>query len=69
MLADKPTYITDKKGKRISVIIPIEEYERILNELEELEDVRLYDAAKKSNEPSLPIGEAFKQIESQRKTI
>lgn len=50
MLAEKTTYITDKKGKRISVILPIEEYERILTELEELEDIRLYDEAKKEDD-------------------
>lgn len=31
-----------------------------MEELEELEDIQLYDEAKKSNEPSLPIDEAFK---------
>lgn len=50
MLAEKTTYITDKKGKRISVILPIEEYERILTKLEELEDIRLYDEAKKEDD-------------------
>ena len=50
MLNDNATFITDKKGKRISVILPIEEYERILEELEDQEDVRLYDEAKKEDD-------------------
>lgn len=50
MLSDSATFITDKKGKRISVILPIEEYERILEELEDQEEIRLYDEAKKEDD-------------------
>ena len=39
-------YVVDENGKRVSVILPVEEYERMLEELEELEDLRLYDEAK-----------------------
>ncbi|SMC33212.1 hypothetical protein [Moheibacter sediminis] len=49
MLTESPKYITDKKGKKISVILPIKEYEDILEKLEEMEDVRLYDEAKKED--------------------
>lgn len=42
-------YITDSTGKKISVVIPINEYNALLEELEELEDVRLYDEAKKND--------------------
>ena len=42
-------YITDNTGKKISVVIPINEYKALLEELEELEDVRLYDEAKKQD--------------------
>jgi hypothetical protein len=61
-----PQYITDDKGKKLSVVLPIEEYQTILDELEELEDVRLYDEAKASDEPSIPIDEAFNMIEAKR---
>lgn len=62
-----PQYITDKKGNRISVVIPISEFETILEELEELEDIRLFDEAKSDNESSIPVDEAFKMIEANRK--
>ena len=39
-------YVVDENGKRVSVILPVEEYERMLAELEELEDLRLYNEAK-----------------------
>jgi hypothetical protein len=41
-----PQYITDKKGKKKSVVLSMKEYKRILEELEDLEDIRLYDEAK-----------------------
>lgn len=62
-----PQYITDDTGKKISVVLPIEEYHTIMEELEELQDIRLYDEAKGSDEPSIPIDEAFKMIEAKRK--
>jgi len=46
MITTAPQYITDIRGKKISVILPIKEYERILEELEDWEDVKLYDEAK-----------------------
>jgi len=41
-----PQYITDDKGKKLSVVLPIKEYQKIL---EELDDIRLYDEAKKND--------------------
>ena len=61
-----PQYITDPDGKKISVILPINEYNTLIEELEELDDIRLFDEAKEDKEPSLPIDEAFKIIESKR---
>ena len=62
-----PQYITDKKGKKISVVLPIKEYKSIMEELEELEDIKLYDDAKAANDPSYPIDVAFKMVEAKRK--
>lgn len=39
-------YVVDENGKRVSVILDVEEYERLIEALEDLEDVRLYDEAK-----------------------
>ena len=38
-----------------------------MEDLEELEDIRLYDEAMTDKEPSLPINKAFKLIEAKRK--
>lgn len=48
-----PQYITDKAGNRNAVVLPIKEYNRLLEELEELKewkDLQLYDEAKKSDD-------------------
>jgi PHD/YefM family antitoxin component YafN of YafNO toxin-antitoxin module len=57
----KPQYITDENGEKVSVIIPIDEYQRIIEELEDIEDVRLFDAAKQLNEPSMSFDDYVKQ--------
>jgi PHD/YefM family antitoxin component YafN of YafNO toxin-antitoxin module len=67
MLTVHPQYITDNKGKKISVVLPMKDFKAIMEELEELEDIKLYDEAKKPNETSIPIDEAFKMIEAKRK--
>lgn len=66
MVSIHPQYITDSEGKKLSVIIGVQEFNNILEELEELEDIRLYDDAKEDTEPSIPIDEAFKMIEAKR---
>ena len=65
----KTQFITDDNGKKLAVILPIKDYEKILEELEELEDIKLYDEAKNKNDESLPIDDAFKLIEQERKKI
>jgi PHD/YefM family antitoxin component YafN of YafNO toxin-antitoxin module len=62
-----PQYITDNKGKKLSVILSVKEYNKIMEELEELEDIRLYDEAMANSQKSIPINKAFKAIEAKRK--
>ncbi len=63
----KTQFITDDKGKKLAVILPIKDYNEMIEELEELEDIKLYDKAKKDKDEALPIDEAFKLIEKERK--
>jgi len=62
-----PQFITDDKGTKLSVILSIEEYERIMEELDELDDIKLFDAAIADEEKAIPINEAFAIIEKNRK--
>jgi mRNA interferase RelE/StbE len=52
----KERFIVDENGKRIGVLLDIEDYHRLLEELEELEAIRAYDAAKASGDEVLPLG-------------
>jgi PHD/YefM family antitoxin component YafN of YafNO toxin-antitoxin module len=49
MLTVTPQYITDQEGKKISVVLSLEDFKAIMEGLEELEDVKLYDEAKKDD--------------------
>ena len=43
-----PQYITDTAGKKM-VVLSAKEFDSLIEELEDIEDVRLYDQAKKSD--------------------
>lgn len=53
-------------GKKLAVILPINEYNKMVDELEELEDIKLYDAAKKGKQEFIDAEEAFREIEKKR---
>ena len=55
MNAIHPQYITDKDGKKVSVVIPLAEYEQILEELDELDDIKLFDEAKADKSAAIPF--------------
>ena len=61
-------FLTDEKGNRTAVVLPIKKYNKMIEALEDLEDVRLYDEAKREDDGyRIPIDEAFKIIEEKRK--
>lgn len=59
----KTQYITDTTGKKVSVILPIKDFEKILDELEELEDIKAYDRVKARKSEQIPFEQAVKEIE------
>jgi hypothetical protein len=67
MLTIKPQYVTDAQGNKLSVILPIKDFNALMEELEDLYDQRLYDEAKADHEPSISIEEAFKMLDAKRK--
>lgn len=52
MLTVHPQYITDTTGRKVSVILPVKEFDTIMEELEAFDDIRLYDEAKKEDDGS-----------------
>ncbi len=63
MIKLKEHFVTDEKGDRIGVLLDIEEYLKLLEELEELESIYAYDAAKVSNDEAIPFEQAISEIE------
>ena len=59
-------FITDKKGNKISVVIPIKDYEKLMEYMEDLDDLVDYYEAKAANEPTIPARQAFAEIEKNR---
>ncbi len=67
MISHNERYIIDKNGKRVAVLLGIDEYKRFLSELEELESIRAFDAAKASKSEAIPFEQAVKEIEEEHK--
>jgi hypothetical protein len=66
MFTIRERYIIDESGARIGVLLDIEDYYRLLKELEELESIRAYDAAKASGDEAIPFEQAVAEIENRR---
>ena len=65
MLTLHPQYITDWQGNKISVVLSFEDFRKVIEELEELEDVRIYDEAKQGEQEFIDAEQAFRKIEKQ----
>lgn len=54
-------FVTDDHGKRLAVILPIEDYQKIMDDLDEIEDIKLYDEVKARKEDAIPFSEYLKK--------
>ena len=59
----KLKFITDNNGKKLAVVLPMKEYNKIL---EDLEDLEAYDKAINSKKEFIPLDKAIKEIEISR---
>lgn len=66
-------YITDEKGERVGVILDVKEYERLMEALEDLADLRAADEAleaiARGEEELLPLDEAISEMEGERSRL
>lgn len=60
-------YITNGRGEKTAVIMPIGDFEKMREQLEELDDLRLYDQAKARNESFVTLGEYRSKRHESRK--
>jgi hypothetical protein len=56
-----------KKGQKVSVVLDIKDYEKLMEDLEELHAIRAYDAAKASGETPVPYEQVLTDIPQLRK--
>ncbi len=69
MGALRQQFIEDSQGHRIAVLLPIDQYNSMLEQLEEVEDIKAYDAAKTSDDEIVPFDQAIKEIEAKRNDL
>jgi hypothetical protein len=55
-------YLVDEEGNRKAVVVPISDWEQIVDALEELEDIRAYDDAKEDSTETIPFEQAISEI-------
>ncbi len=60
-------FVINERGEKVAVVLSIEEYEKILEDLEELEDIRAFDEAEASGETPIPFDQAIAEIKRSRK--
>jgi PHD/YefM family antitoxin component YafN of YafNO toxin-antitoxin module len=65
MVKVHPEYVVDEHQHRKAVLLPVAEWERIVNELEELDDIRAYDSAKSGSSEKLPFEQAVREIQEE----
>ncbi len=54
MVVLHPQFVVDANGTRTGVVLPPEEYDQLLEELEMMDDVAAYDRAKAAGGESVP---------------
>ena len=55
-----------EQGCRVGVLFDLAAYNRLLEEAEELESIRAYDAAKASGDEVVPFEQVVEEIEPER---
>ncbi|MEO8861463.1 MAG: hypothetical protein ABI358_08575 [Ginsengibacter sp.] len=59
--------LVDKKGKTLAVQIPISQYKKMLEIIEEMDDIKAYKKAKKQKSDCIPFDKAFAPIAAKKK--
>lgn len=63
MVAIHPEFVVDEKNEKKAVMLPFAEWQQIMEELEELDDIRSFDEAKTQPSNPVPFEDVAKKIE------
>jgi len=66
-ISKKTQFVTDQKGNNVAVLIPLNEYEKLLEDLDEINCIKAYDKAKSRSTGFIPASDMFKSVEQKRK--
>ncbi|MBM4025723.1 MAG: hypothetical protein FJ280_09985 [Planctomycetes bacterium] len=66
MAVPEHRFVVDDAGEKTAVILDIVECQKLLEEAEELEAIRAYDAAKAAGDEAIPFEQAVREIERDR---
>ena len=66
MVTVHPQYVVDENQHRQAVLIPLAVWERIIDDLDELDDIRAYDEAKSGPQDAVPLELALREVEEGR---
>jgi hypothetical protein len=58
-----PEYVVDEQQRRKAVLLPLAEWNRILEDLEDLADIRAFDTAKAGSQETIPFEQALREIQ------
>jgi PHD/YefM family antitoxin component YafN of YafNO toxin-antitoxin module len=67
MLTLHPEYVIDDHQETKAVLLPFDEWQQLLEALEELEDIRTYDEVKAQKGEYIPFEQAVQEIQSGEK--
>lgn len=62
MFALHPEYVMNEHQETRAVLLPIDEWQRLLEVMEELEDIRTYDKVKAQKLDVIPFEQAIQEI-------
>ena len=63
MVSIHPQFVIDDKEQRQAVLLSVADWQRIVEELEELDDIRAYDKAKAGLQDAIPFEQAVRELE------
>ena len=63
MVPVRVQYVVDEQQHPQAVLLPLAEWEQIVEELEELDDIRAYDQAKAGPQEAVPLEQAVREIQ------
>ncbi len=60
-------FITDNSGHKLAIILPIKDYNKMIEDLEDIDDIKMFDESKIGKREFKNAEDVFNEIEDSRK--